>query len=218
MFDGRDGAVPDGAAPDGAVRDGAVPDGAVSAALEAAGARFDHVAHAVPEIRPLLPLYRDLLGGVVAGGGFNEWGGHLAVQIEFRGGGRVELLEPTRADSQSVGRFLERNPRGGLHHLTFKVTDLAASLPILEASGLEPFGTMLDSESWKETYLHPRRTAGVLIQVAQSAHGVPPAFDEPIEAILDQAAARRAAAATAPAGSGSGARSGGSARGGRGGD
>lgn len=86
--------------------------------LQSVGAIFDHVAHAVPSIRDLLPLYRDILGGEVAGGGFNDWGGHLGVHFTFPGGGRVELLEPIQPDSSSVGRFLERNPRGGLHHLT----------------------------------------------------------------------------------------------------
>jgi methylmalonyl-CoA/ethylmalonyl-CoA epimerase len=139
----------------------------------------------------VLPLYRDLLGGEVAGGGFNEWGGHLAVHFVYRGGSRLELLEPTRPDSQSVGAFLARNPRGGLHHLTFKVSDLAAAIPLLEQAGYQPFGTMLDNDGWKETYLHPRQTAGVLIQVAQAAPGIPPAFDRPIEEVLDQAERRR---------------------------
>ena len=141
-------------------------------------------------------MYRDILGGEVAGGGFNDWGGHLAVHFHFRGGSCLELLEPTRPDSQSVGAFLARNPRGGLHHLTFKVSDLASAIPRLEQAGFEPFGTMLDNEGWKETYLHPRQTAGVLIQVAQSAPGVPPPFDQPIEVVLDESEARRTAAQT----------------------
>lgn len=165
--------------------------GDLAARLDSAGAVFDHVAHAVPSIRELLPLYRDLLGGELAGGGFNPWGGHLAVHFVFRGGGRLELLEPTRPDSQSVGRFLARNPRGGLHHLTFKVADLADTLATLAEAGLEPFGTKLDEDDWKETYLHPRQTAGVLIQLAQSGPGVPSPFAEPIEDILDRSEAMR---------------------------
>ena len=159
--------------------------------LAGAGAVFDHVAHAVPSIREVLPLYRDLLGGEVEGGGFNSWGGHLAVQILYPGGGRIELLEPTRPDSQSCSGFLARNPRGGLHHLTFKVADIEASIDALKAAGFEPFGTMLADPGWKETYLHPRQTDGVLIQIAQAKAGIPPPFKEPIEEILDQSEAMR---------------------------
>jgi methylmalonyl-CoA/ethylmalonyl-CoA epimerase len=147
-------------------------------------------------LRDLLPLYRDILGGEVAGGGFNDWGGHLGVHFTFPGGGRVELLEPIQPDSSSVGRFLERNPRGGLHHLTFKVSDLRAALEVV-TGGYETFGTRVDEPSWQETYLHPRSTGGVLIQLVQSYPGLPPAFDRPLEEILDEADSRRGQAGLA---------------------
>ncbi len=142
----------------------------------------------------MLPIYRDILGGEPEGGGINPWGGHLAVQFLFRGGGRIELLEPIRPDSVSVGGFLARHPRGGLHHLTFKVPDFGAALKALTTAGLEPFGTRDEGGSWKETYLHPRVTGGALIQVAYAAPGVPPPLDRPLDEILDQAEELRRAA------------------------
>lgn len=163
------------------------------AVLRSVGAVFDHAAHAVPSIRSALSLYRDLLGGTVVVGGINPWGGHLAIQLEYPNGGRIELLEPVQRDSSSVGRFLERSPRGGLHHLTFKVDDLAAALDVLTGAGLTPFGTMLDQLHWKETYLHPRETGGVLIQLAQAQFGFP-GMEQPLEDLLDQADAMRQAA------------------------
>jgi methylmalonyl-CoA/ethylmalonyl-CoA epimerase len=159
--------------------------------LESVGAKFDHAAHALPSIRAVLPIYQDLLGGTLEGGGFNPWGGHLAIQFLYPGGGRIELLEPTQPDAPSVGNFLARNPRGGLHHLTFKVPDLEAALRELAKVGLEPFGTLVESDQWKETYLHPRQTGGVLIQLAQAGPGVPPPLSEPLNEILDKAEAMR---------------------------
>lgn len=163
------------------------------AALGAIGARFDHAAHAVPSVRSALPIYRDLLGGVAVMAGINPWGGHLAVQFGYPGGGKVELLEPVRDDAPSVGAFLARNPRGGLHHLTFKVDDVEEAVGALRAAGLEPFGTLLSEPTWHETYLHPRQTGGVLIQLAWSPPGSPPPLDRPLEEILDQAEAMRRA-------------------------
>lgn len=167
--------------------------------LAAVGAVFDHAAHAVPSIREVLPLYLDVLGAQVAGGGFNSWAGHLAVQLTFATGpygpgSRLELLQPTRPDSSSVGGFLARNPRGGLHHLTFKVGDLDAALAVLTAAGFDPFGTMAPGDGWKETFIHPRQNGGVLIQLAQSPPGIPPPFEQPIDEILDQAEAMLRAA------------------------
>ncbi len=162
--------------------------------LESVGAKFDHAAHAVLSIRAVLPIYRDLLGGTLEGGGFNPWGGHLAIQFVYPGGGRIELLEPTQADAPSVGNFLARNPRGGLHHLTFKVADLEVAMGELAKLGIEPFGTLTESDNWKETYLHPRQTGGVLIQLAQAGPGIPPPLHQPLEEILDEAETRRQAA------------------------
>lgn len=164
-----------------------------SAVLQSVGAVFDHAAHAVPSVRAALPLYRDLLGGTVVAGGINPWGGHLALQLEYPNGGRIELLEPVQRDSPSVGGFLERTPRGGLHHLTFKVADLATALESVVGAGYSPFGTMLDQPMWKESFLHPRETGGVLIQLAQSAPGFP-RLERPLEEVLDEADAMRGAA------------------------
>ena len=161
------------------------PSDATAETLRSIDAAFDHVAHAVPSIRASLPLYRDLLGGRVTAGGINPWGGHLAIQLEYQGG-MVELLQPVKADSPSVGAFLQRSPRGGLHHLTFKVRSLAAALEQVTAAGYDPFGTMLDAPGWKETYLHPRQTGGVLIQLAQ---GAPPKLERPVEELLNEAEA-----------------------------
>jgi methylmalonyl-CoA/ethylmalonyl-CoA epimerase len=165
-----------------------------AAVLNSVGAVFDHVAHAVPSIRAVLPLYRDLLGGRATVGGINPWGGHLAVHFEFPHGATIELIQPAREDSPSVGAFLQRSPRGGLHHLTFKVPSLEATLEQITAAGFHPFGTMLGDPGWQETYLHPRETGGVLIQLAQAAPGIPPPLDRPLGELLDQADAFRASA------------------------
>ena len=159
--------------------------------LASIGGVYDHVAHAVPRIAAVLPLYRDLLGGVPVMAGISPWGGHLAVQFDFGGGGRLELLEPTRPDAPSIGRFLAQNPRGGLHHVTFKVKDLEAAIEVMTGAGYTMIGTLLDNDRWRETFLHPRQTAGVLIQLAQAAPGIPAPIDRPLEEFLAEAAQLR---------------------------
>jgi methylmalonyl-CoA/ethylmalonyl-CoA epimerase len=165
--------------------------GGAAGLLEQIGAVYDHVAHAVPSIEAQLPLYRDLLGGVVSSGGINPWGGHLAVIIEYPDGGRVELLEPVRRNAASIGGFLTASPRGGLHHVTFKVPDIQAALERVLAAGYHPVGTNLEHESWRETFLHPRETGGVLLQLAQAAPGVPGVLTQPLGELLAEAARLR---------------------------
>ena len=165
--------------------------GRAAGVLEEIGAVYDHVAHAVPSINELLPLYRDLLGGVVCSGGISPWGGHLAVQIEYPHGARIELLEPVRRNAPSIGGFLTASPRGGLHHVTFKVPDIRGALERVRAAGYHPVGTNLEHEAWRETFLHPRETGGVLLQLAQAGPGVPGPLMQPLGELLEEAARLR---------------------------
>ena len=166
--------------------------GGAAGVLALAGAVYDHVAHAVPSIREALPIYRDLLGGVVHSGGISPWGGHLAVQIEYAHGARIELLEPVRRNAPSIGNFLAASPRGGLHHVTFKVPDIQLALKRVLAAGYHPAGTYLEQAEWRETFLHPRETGGVLVQLAQAAPGVPGLLTQPLDELLEEAARLRA--------------------------
>ena len=50
------------------------------------------------------------------------------------GNSKVELLEPLGADSP-IGRYLERNPDGGMHHMCFEVDDILAARDQLIAEG-----------------------------------------------------------------------------------
>jgi methylmalonyl-CoA/ethylmalonyl-CoA epimerase len=159
----------------------------LAAALVTLDAVYDHVAHAVPSIAARLPLYRDLLGGRPVSGGVSEHGGHFAVQFEFGVGARIELLEPIRPDSQSIGAFLRRFPRGGLHHVTFMVSDIEHVIRAVKRLGYELVGTNIDLPEWRETFLHPRSTGGVLIQLAQAAAGFPGPLSRPLEELLEDA-------------------------------
>jgi methylmalonyl-CoA/ethylmalonyl-CoA epimerase len=165
--------------------------GETAGVLAAVGAVYDHVAHAVPSISGVLPLYLGLLGGVVCSGGISPWGGHLAVVIEYADGGKLELLEPVRRNAPSIGGFLAASPRGGLHHVTFKVPDLQLALEQVLGAGYHPVGTNLEHESWRETFLHPRETGGVLLQLAQAAPGVPGPLTQPLGELLAEAARLR---------------------------
>lgn len=89
------------------------------------------------------------------------------------GGSRMELLEAT-SDESPVARFLKHKGGPGVHHITFEVDDLDATLDDLKARGLEiayrhtydPDVTF-EGYYWQEAFLHPKDTFGVLIHLAQ---------------------------------------------------
>jgi methylmalonyl-CoA/ethylmalonyl-CoA epimerase len=138
-------------------------DGALLTGLDAV---FDHAAHAAHRIRDLLLLYRDLLGGRFLNGGDNPHTGYRVVQLGFRDGTKVELMEPL-AGSSFLSTFLAGRPNGGLHHLTFKVGDIHAALRRVEELGLTATAVNLDNPDWRELFVHPRQGFGALIQLAQ---------------------------------------------------
>jgi methylmalonyl-CoA/ethylmalonyl-CoA epimerase len=149
----------------------------------AVDAAFDHVAVAARRIRDLLPLYRDLLGGEFYLGGDNLRVGYRGLQLAYRGGGRIELLEPLPG-SAFLDSFLRRNPLGGQHHITFTVTDIAATTAALEGQGYRIHGASQSDPDWHEVFLHPRDAFGTLVQLARPGPGHGPARDHTLDDVL----------------------------------
>jgi methylmalonyl-CoA/ethylmalonyl-CoA epimerase len=131
------------------------------------GARIDHVAVAVRDVGAAASLFRDTLGGEFLFGADQPDQGFRFVQYRFPLGGKVELVTPI--GDGFVARFLERRGEG-VHHVTFRVEDLAAQVDRLRASGRSLIGVSFQDEHWKEAFIHPRDAHGVLIQLAESPH------------------------------------------------
>lgn len=157
-----------------------IPAGVAALPLDAA---FDHVAVAARRIRDLLPLYRDQLGGTFHLGGDNGRVGYRGLQLAFRGGGKVELLEPIEG-SAFLDSFLRRNPLGGLHHVTFTVTELPATIAAMEGLGYHVHGASEADPDWHEVFLHPREAHGTLVQIARPGPDYGPATDYTLEDVL----------------------------------
>ncbi len=128
--------------------------------------RFDHVAVAVEDLQAALPLV-DLLQGEFRSGGVSRrrfcW-----AQFHLPGAGKLELLQPIDQDDDGhfLVRFLRRRG-GGVHHLTFKVGDVAAAAARAEEMGYDVWGLDTSRGRWKEAFVHPRSAHGVLIQFAE---------------------------------------------------
>lgn len=136
------------------------------------GAVFDHAAHAAPRMADLLAIYRDQLGGELLYGGDNARVGYRGVVLGFQGGGKIELLQPLPG-STFLDSFFARHPLGGLHHLTFRVADLADAIDRARDGGFDVIGENHDDPNWREAFLHPRSAGGVLIQFVQAPDGHP---------------------------------------------
>ena len=125
--------------------------------------RMDHVCMVVPKLEDRLPMLTGLFGMKVAGRFDNPKAGYNGVVLDIPGGGaQWEILEPSADDSFLVRFLAERGP--GLHHVTFEVENIDTATTALEENGYHPFGGRA-YDKYKEVFLHPRDTGGVLFQL-----------------------------------------------------
>ncbi|MFI6920341.1 VOC family protein [Nonomuraea spiralis] len=135
--------------------------------LDGLDVTFDHTAVAAPRIRDLLPIYRDLLGGRhLGGGGDNRVGGYRTLQLTYRNGSKIELMEPLAGSTFFDSFFELTRGRGGVHHLNFHVADMDAAVARLTGRGYRLHGLNRADVRWQEVFLHPKEAHGVLIQLA----------------------------------------------------
>src|SRR5438270_12525472 len=95
--------------------------------------RLNHVAIAVPDVDQASALYRDVFGARLSGPVAQPDHGVTVVFVELPNT-KIELLEPL-GESSPIGKFLERNPDGGMHHLCYEVEDILATRDRLKAAG-----------------------------------------------------------------------------------
>jgi len=84
---------------------------------------LNHVSIVVPDIEAAARQLNDKYGLEVGPRMVNAEQGVRLAYVEL-GAGKIELIEPSRPDSP-VAKFLERNPKGGIHHLCLGVDDVA---------------------------------------------------------------------------------------------
>ncbi|HVG43505.1 MAG TPA: methylmalonyl-CoA epimerase [Longimicrobium sp.] len=134
------------------------------------GRALDHVGIAVHSLDESLPVFESITGGKGHG---RERVEQQGVEVVFLGSGdgRLELLAPTRDDS-AVAKFLAR--RGpGMHHLCYRVDDVAAELARYRAAGAQ----LIDetprpgAAGHLVAFIHPKSTGGVLVELLQAADG-----------------------------------------------
>ncbi len=130
--------------------------------------KIEHIGIAVKDLEASNLLFEKLLGTShykieeVASEG---------VRTSFfkTGENKIELLEAL-SDNSAIAKFIEKKGEG-VHHIAFAVNDIVAEIKRLQAEGF----TVLNEEPKKGadnklvTFLHPKSTNGVLIELCQEA-------------------------------------------------
>jgi methylmalonyl-CoA/ethylmalonyl-CoA epimerase len=128
--------------------------------------KIDHVGIAVADLEKALAFYRDQLGLEFKG---TEEVEEQKVRVAFFpvGESKIELLESTDP-AGPVGKFIEKKGEG-VHHLSFRVSDIEGKLKELKERGV----ALIDEQprygagGAKIAFLHPKSTGGVLIELCE---------------------------------------------------
>ena len=83
--------------------------------------------------------------------------------------GKIELMEPSRPGSP-IAKFLERNPKGGIHHFSLNVDDMEQTARALGAGGVRILGDgnpQYNVAGERITFVHPADFLGALVELEQ---------------------------------------------------
>ncbi len=128
--------------------------------------RIDHIGVAVADLDAAIELHADVYGMPLVHRETVAEQGVEAALLDI-GDGHVELLAPL-GDDTPVGRFLaSRGP--GLHHVAYRVEDVAAALRTLREQGMR----LIDEaprtgiRGSQVAFLHPATAGGVLTELVK---------------------------------------------------
>ncbi len=130
--------------------------------------RLNHVAIAVPDLDAAAALYRDTLGAAVSPPEPLPEHGVTTVFVELPNS-KVELIHPL-GEASPIAGFLERNPKGGIHHLCYEVRDIHAAVEAMKAHGMTVIGDgepSIGAHGLPVVFLHPRDFCGTLIELEE---------------------------------------------------
>jgi catechol 2,3-dioxygenase-like lactoylglutathione lyase family enzyme len=127
---------------------------------------LDHTSFAVEDAVAWAGMLRREIGAVPVAGEVLAGFRYLLLYVgTAQSGARLELLQPT--GDGFLRRFLDKHGAGP-HHLTFTVPDLRAAVADARALGATVVGEDYSHPSWREAFLVPDQTHGVVIQVAET--------------------------------------------------
>ena len=78
-------------------------------------------------------------------------------------------MEPSRPDSP-IAKFLERNPKGGIHHFALGVDDMEQTARMLSAKGARLLGDGKPQHNVageRIAFIHPADFLGALVELEQ---------------------------------------------------
>lgn len=129
---------------------------------------LSHVSIVVPDIEAAARALSERYGLQAGARMENAQQGVRLLYIEL-GNARIELMEPSRPDSP-IAKFLERNPKGGIHHFSLSVDNMEQTTQALGKSGVRVLGdgkTQHNVAGERIAFIHPGDFLGALVELEE---------------------------------------------------
>ncbi len=130
---------------------------------------LSHVSIVVPDLAAALRKLEATYGLTAGAIKVNQEQGVRMTYIDL-GNAKIELMEPSRPDSP-IAKFLERNPKGGIHHFCLGVDNVEQTTNELAAAGVQVLGgdkVQLNVHGERIAFVHPKDFLGALIELEES--------------------------------------------------
>lgn len=127
---------------------------------------LSHVSIVVPSLEAAAKRLLETYGLTIGDVNVNEQQGVRMAYVDL-GNAKIELMEPSRPDSP-VAKFLERNPKGGIHHLCVGVDNVDATRANLTSKGAQVLGDgtpQYNVHGERIAFVHPKDFLGALVEI-----------------------------------------------------
>ena len=129
---------------------------------------LSHVSIAVPDLEAAARQLNDKYGLSVGARMVNAEQGVRLAYVEL-GAAKIELMEPSRPDSP-IAKFLERNPKGGIHHFCLGVDDVEKVAHAFAQNGVRVLGDGTPQRNVAGepiAFIHPGDFLGALVELEE---------------------------------------------------
>ena len=130
--------------------------------------KLNHIAIATPSLDDATKTYKGILGVKISDPVDQIDHGVKVVFIELPNT-KIELLEPL-GENSPIENFLDKNKKGGVHHICFEVEDMDSAIMNLKRDGATVLGdgnAKIGAHGKPVIFLHPKDFNGALIELEE---------------------------------------------------
>jgi len=136
---------------------------------------LNHIAIAVPDLEAAAEMYRTVFGASVSHPKPEPAHGVTVVFVKLPGV-TIELLHPL-GEASPIGKFLQKSPKGGLHHVCLTVDNIHRASEHLGNEGVHMLGDgkpKIGAHGEPVVFVNPKDTNGVLIELEEASGEIHP--------------------------------------------